>query len=211
MYRKTKIVDCLSLFLTVFLQVLFLCSLSRSVYGLEKLEFGPENTKLEGSISYSLIGKYKAVFSTFNGEIDFDNNSRKIKSVILRIETKSIQSAFSTLDKIVRSKQILDVEQFPEIVFKSNNIVKAEHGYLVQGILSMHGVEKEATFPFEFEAVGSPEDVHQVIKASGSWVIDRKEFNVVWSKLLDKGGVIVGNNITIDWEIEIKQSEENNV
>ena len=39
------------------------------------------------------------------------------------------------------------------------------------------------------------------IQLSGVWNIDRKDFGIVWSRVLDKGGVIVGNIITVEWNI----------
>jgi len=39
------------------------------------------------------------------------------------------------------------------------------------------------------------------ILTSGQWLINRKDFGITWNKLLDKGGIIVGNIITIDWKI----------
>lgn len=159
----------------------------------QSLSFGPKEAKLNGSIKYSVIGNYNAHFEAYQGKIGFDEDTGKVRSVYLEIDAGSIKSDCGWCDKIVRSKQILAVTQYPRIIFQSSEIIKNDAGYLVSGVLEMHGRRKQMSFPFDVEDGNF----------KGRWVINRKEFDITWNKILDQGGVLVGNHITVDWQIRI--------
>ncbi len=169
---------------------------------MQTIAFGPQETQINGSIKYTVIGKYRANFERFKGEIAFDRQTGQITSVQLVIEAETITSNCDWCDKIVRSEQLLHTEKHPYIIFKSSEIIKDNNGYRVKGTLEMHGVKKEAVFPFEAEIAEGGEARGRVLTVSGKWLINRKDFDIVWNKILDKGGILVGNDITVDWGIQ---------
>ena len=158
-----------------------------------------EESFVKGIATYTLIGKYNAHFEDFEGRIIFDPKRISRSSVYIEIKTTSIKSNFPVLDKIVRSSRLLDAAEYPKIIFQSTRCVKTEDGYRVKGILNLHGIEKEIEFPFSLEEMISAEG--DFLEAQGKWNINRKDYNVIWHKTLDKGGVIVGDTITVDWKI----------
>ncbi|MCA9400861.1 MAG: YceI family protein [Candidatus Omnitrophica bacterium] len=193
----------------IIMSLLFIFLLQHGVFAGEIL-LSPNNTILNGSIKYSVIGNYHASFEDFSGGITRDNN-HNIQAVTLTIQAASIQSNFPLLDKIVRSKQILDTDQHPLIIFKGQKVYPKDSNadtldadvkrFEVEGTLSMHGVTKSLQFPFEI--IRDRKDNSFVYHARGSWSINRKEFGVIWNKLLDKGGILVGNAITVDWKVPL--------
>lgn len=151
-------------------------------------------------VKYSLVGKYTPGFKNFSGLIYFDPQNLAKSSVLIRIKTDSIKSKYPTLDRIARSKRLLDAKSFPDVVFQSRKIEKRSDGYYVTGELSLHGVTKNFTFPFKLEGPVK-EGNKSYIVAHGKWQIERKKFNVVWDKHLDQGGIVVGDQITVDWKV----------
>lgn len=172
-----------------------------SSYAENLFELGPNNTKIKGSIKYTVIGKYHSDFKQFRGFIEYDEKTNLIESVDLDIESKSITSNCQWCDKIVKSKQLLYTEKYPKIIFKSNEIVKSQQGYIVKGMLDLHGQRKEIEFPFNAKITVDRSSGKRMLKAKGKWIINRKDYNIIWNKLLDKGGILVGNYITVDWGI----------
>ena len=73
--------------------------------------------------------------------------------------------------------------------------------YYIRGILDLHGVRKEISFPFSVEGPVKNKHGQTLIRARGRWLINRKDFGVVWHKQWDKGGVIVGDMVKIDWDM----------
>jgi polyisoprenoid-binding protein YceI len=176
--------------------------LGQTVAKPEKYIIDPDLSSVKGYVKYTVVGKYRAQFEDYSGVFIFDPNDLKDSSVTLKINTRSIKSSYAHLDDIVRSKQILNAEQFPETIFQSKAIRKGEkeNEYIVTGDLTLHGVTREIAFPFTVElSADNPDNQH--VKASGVWIINRKDFGIIWNALLDKGGILVGNHLTVDWKI----------
>jgi len=163
--------------------------------------FGPLETKIEGSINYTLIGKYIVHFNNFKGRIVLDKSSQKVQSVYLEIEVGSIKSNHPWLDKLARSRRLLNAKRYPKIIFKSDKIVQDRDGYEVKGVLDMHGIKRKLAFPFRFKSIINPEANGEWIDLKGSWIINRKDFNIIWNKYLDHGGILVSDNFTVNWGI----------
>lgn len=179
--------------------MVFLCS---GISSAATIEFGPKETQIKASIKYTVIGQYIAGFDSFKGVITVDQQSGKVLSVLLEIDAQSIHSNCKPCDNIVRSSQLLDTARYPKIVFRSNAITEGENGYLVTGILDLHGKKNEVSFPFDLVIDEVAVTGQKILDIKGKWVINRKEFDIIWNKLLDKGGVLVGNHITVRWGIK---------
>ena len=174
---------------------------STEVFAKRTVNFGPEDTTINASIRYTVIGTYHSVFEEFDGRIEYDPETNKILSVELVLQSKTITSNCGWCDNIVRSKQLLATEQFPTIVFKSSDITFDGQNYLVKGTLDMHGVTQEYTLPFNKEFLDDPESGNKMVNISSQWEINRKDFDIIWNRLLDKGGVLVANTIIVDWKV----------
>jgi polyisoprenoid-binding protein YceI len=161
-------------------------------------------SKITCMVKYTLIGKYAPSFEDFSGLIYFDPKDISKSSVYLRITTDSIQSKYATLDRLAKSTRLLDSRKYPDVIFQSKKIEKRTDGYYVSGLLTLHGVTKNFTFPFKMEGP-VVQGKKSFIIAQGKWLIDRKKFNVFWDKHLDHGGIIVGDQITVDWKIKAEK------
>jgi polyisoprenoid-binding protein YceI len=167
----------------------------------ETVTFGPGETKIVGAIPYSLIGNYRARFSDFKGRITLDDNSRSIRSVNLEIEAGSIKSNHPWLDRLARSRKLLNTARYPKIIFNSDKIIHDDNGYQVHGVLEMHGIKKRLAFPFKAVFITDQNTRREVLDLKGTWSINRKDFDIIWNKYLDRGGIVVGDFLTVDWGI----------
>lgn len=165
--------------------------------------FGSRETKITGAIPYSVIGQYTVHFSAFKGRITLDRNSERIQSVYLEIDANSIRSNCPWCDKLARSRKLLNTARYPKIIFKSDKILQDENGFQVKGFLEMHGVKRRMTFPFKMGVITDPRTKRKGFDLQGIWSINRKDFNIIWDKYLDRGGVLVGDHFTVDWAIKV--------
>jgi polyisoprenoid-binding protein YceI len=165
------------------------------------VEFGPGTSKIQSSVSCTLIGRYTAGFSRYKGTLRFDHEGLVINSVFLEIETASLYSGYPRLDKIVLSPRLLDARTYPVITFRSERITKEHDRYQATGYLVSHGFKKKVMFPFDMRVDRGANGCGRTVMASGKWHVPRKDFGIIWSPVLDKGGVVVGNDIVIDWQI----------
>lgn len=160
-------------------------------FAAQVMTFGPQGAVIEGSIKYTVLGHYVAHFNHFKGRLVLGDHAR-VESVYLEIQANSIESTCAWCDRAAKSRRLLNTHRFPKIVFKSDQITSKNGTYLVKGILQMHGIRRRMMFPFEFNKTD----------LRGKWVINRKDFNIVWNKYLDHGGVLVGDYFTVTWGIK---------
>jgi polyisoprenoid-binding protein YceI len=183
---------------------IFLLSLVGHALAQPKYTIKPAYSKIEGKISYSLIGHYQAQFTDFSGEVAFDPKDLAHSSVLLKIHAASIKSKFPALDRVVRSSRLLHTQKYPWIIFKSQSIQESNGQYFVTGIVDIHGIKRPITFPFVVENQFKAGNL-SLLKAKGKFKVNRKEFDIIWHEVLDKGGIIVGNDITVDWAVEAEK------
>lgn len=176
--------------------------MSPSAYSEQIFQFNPQTSKLNGSITYTVVGRYNASFEEFSGKVGFDERKNQIQSIYLKIKANTVKSKFATLDKIVRSKKVLDVATYPDITFRAKKIEKKNNQNFVTGMITAHGVTRIMTFPFSFKIIkDSKTEKVGYLYAQGRWVINRRDFNIIWNKVFDRGGVVIGDRITLDWQI----------
>jgi len=90
-------------------------------------------------------------FKGLKGTISFDPINLKDSKFAVSIEVASINTGNGMKNTHAKSEKWLDAEKYPAIKFTSNEITKTPSGFQAKGILEMHGIQKEITFPFTFE------------------------------------------------------------
>ncbi len=121
----------------------------------------------------------------------------------IEIAASSIDTGDAKRDEHLRGPDFFDVKKYPTLTFKSKSISKAGEGYKVNGTLKIRDIEKPVTLTATVsEAVKSPwgKQVRSV-KLGGK--IKRSEFGLTWNKGLETGGVVVGDEVTLDVQVEL--------
>ncbi|MCI0531490.1 MAG: YceI family protein [candidate division Zixibacteria bacterium] len=163
------------------------------------------------SVGFSIrhiVSKVKGRFTAFSGTIVYDSSKIENSSVSVTIDAASINTDNEKRDGHLKSADFFEVEKYPQITFRSIKVFKQKDLLMLTGLLNMHGVEKEITFPFEVLGIlksGSG-------KMSGGFEaelkLDRTNFNIAWNRPLELGGVLLGDEVTIDLNIEAREAEK---
>ena len=127
-----------------------------------------------------------------------------------RLETGSINTRDERRDGHLRSADFFDAEQHPAIIFKSKKIEKkGDNEYKVLGDLTLHGVTKEVSFDADY-AGQIAKDPFGMRRAglSATTTINRKDFGLGWNQALEAGGVMVGENVKIEINLEAVQPQQ---
>jgi polyisoprenoid-binding protein YceI len=151
-----------------------------------------------------VISKVRGRFAKFGGSLQLDEQDPTRSVFDVRIEASSIETAVAERDAHLKSADFLDVEKFPELTYRSRQIEKTGAGrYRVLGDLTIRGTTREV--PLEVEAGGIGKDPWGNERAGfeARARIDRKDFGLVWNKALETGGVLVGEHVDIEIELEV--------
>ncbi|MBI2889729.1 MAG: polyisoprenoid-binding protein [Nitrospirae bacterium] len=155
-------------------------------------------------IGHLVIAEVEGRFDSFEGTIVFDEADPTKSSVQATAQTNSINTNEPDRDKHLRSADFLDVEKFPTMTFKSSKVVPAKDGKTgkIHGTLELHGVKKEVVLDTVFKGKTTDPWGNQkaVFEATGK--INRGDFGLKWNKVLDAGGLLVGEEVTIKLKVE---------
>lgn len=149
-------------------------------------------------VKHLMISNVKGNFKEFSGEFEYDEKRDKLLSLKGIIKADSIDTDIEKRDDHLRSADFFDVSNHPEITFVLTKI-SGEKAY---GELTMRGVTKNVTL--EYDKGGSIKDPWGNTRFGFSLEgkINRKDFGLKWNKILEGGGITVGEVIKLDIEIE---------
>ncbi|MDZ7878780.1 MAG: YceI family protein [Saprospiraceae bacterium] len=91
------------------------------------------------------------VFEKINGDIAFDANNLSTSKMTINVEVASIATGNWLMNRHAKGENWFDADKFPKINFTSSNFSKSVSGFIVNGILEMHGVKKDIAIPFTFQ------------------------------------------------------------
>lgn len=147
--------------------------------------------------------KVRGRFDDFSGTIAGDLAHPEQASVTFAIKAASINTNEPKRDAHLRSADFFDVEKFAEISFQSKSIKSVGKDlYEVTGPLTMHGVTKDVTL--KVQVLGSTKDPwgNQRTGLEATTTLERKEFGIVWNKVLDAGSTMLGDDVKVTVNIE---------
>lgn len=154
-----------------------------------------------------MMSQVRGSFSDFSMTIVKDDANPAGSSVDFKIQATSVTTANEMRDKHLRSEDFFFVEKFPEITFKSTKIEKvSDTEYKATGSFTMRGVTKVLTLPVTYLGEMKGMDGKSLVGFSVTTKLDRKEFGFNWNKALDNGGLLLSDEVTIEINIEAKQS-----
>lgn len=155
------------------------------------------------SVRHMVVSKTRGRFTKWSGQIAFDPGNPAASSVQVTIDPASVNTEDAQRDAHLRSPDFFDVEKYPQASFKSTKVEEAgSDKYRITGDLTVHGVTKPVILETVFE--GSAKDPWGGERAgfAATASLDRREFGLGWNKVLEAGGVLVGDKIELTLEIE---------
>jgi len=156
----------------------------------------------EFKVRHMMISNVKGHFSKVSGELSLDESNISNSSVQASIEAASILTRDDQRDAHLKSADFFDVEKYPLISFKSDKI--KQNGRLsVDGDLTIRGITRRVTFDIEGPTPPTKDPWGNTrIAVSGSTKINRKDFGLTWNAALETGGILVGDEVTINLDVQ---------
>jgi polyisoprenoid-binding protein YceI len=153
------------------------------------------------SVRHMMVSKVRGYFRDFSGELVTAEDPAQ-SSVTASIDLGSIDTRQDQRDAHIKSADFFDVDNHPHMTFRSTAVRTDGADWFVDGELSLKGNTKQVTLALELNGFGA--DAYGGYRAgfSGKTEINRNEFGVDIKMPMDGGGVVVGDKITVELEIE---------
>ena len=186
----------------IILAVLTAMCFVSSASAADKYKIDAVHSSIGFSVKHMLVTNVKGSFADFSGEIMLDTEDMTKSSVNVTIKTASISTNNERRDGHLKSADFFDVEGHADLTFRSSRIEKKGDGYVAYGALTMRGVTKEIELPFTLTGPIKIGD-RSHLGVEGGLTINRQDYGVSYTgKILDIGGVAVGNEVKIELNIE---------
>ncbi|HET7910242.1 MAG TPA: YceI family protein [Nitrospira sp.] len=162
----------------------------------------PEHSTVEFRVAHMLVSKTTGHFTDYQGFIDMDADAGSVNAIEATIKTASVTTNHTKRDTHLRNADFFDVEKYPTMTYRMKHYRKMADGYEAVGELTLRGVTKDITLTGNFNGVAKDPggNLRAGFNAEGS--LNRKDFGMVWSKTLDGGGLVVGDEVFIKLDIE---------
>lgn len=141
-------------------------------------------------------------FRDFDAAIHINRAQPAKSSVELTIQAKSIDTDDAGRDEHLRSPDFFEADKYPTITFKSTSVTpKSATEFDVTGDLTMHGMTRRVTLPVTFNGFGRDPRGNERAGFSIETKLDRKDFGITWNRVLDEGGVLLGDEVKVAIEL----------
>src|SRR5688572_803513 len=155
------------------------------------------------SIRHMVVAKVRGRFGAFSGNLDLDDADLTRSSLAVTIDASSIDTGVGQRDDHLRSADFFGVEQFPELRFRSKRIEQlGKDEYRVIGDLTIRDVTREVALDVEYGGEGKDPWGNERVAFSAKTAIDRKDFGLRWNQVLEAGGVLVGDKVSIELDVQ---------
>ena len=176
-----------------------------SVAGASTWDIDPAHSAAQFNVRHMMVSNVKGEFGKTTGTVNLDDKEISHSTAQATIDTTTINTREPNRDKDLKSPNFFDVEKYPTITFKSTSFKKVgPEKYKVAGDLTIHGVTKPVVLDVEApEAMSKDPKGNERRGATATTTINRKDFGLTWNKPLEAGGVMVGDQVTINIDLEL--------
>ena len=166
----------------------------------------PTHSEVGFSVRHLAISKVKGKFEKFDATFVTGENPLDSK-VTASADVESINTNEPNRDGHLRTGDFFAAEEHPQLTFISTGVREAGGKFFVDGDLTMRGVSKPVTFDFEFGGFGDMGDGTVKAGFTATTVVKRSEYGISWNAPLEKGGFLLGDDVTLTIEVQAALQE----
>jgi polyisoprenoid-binding protein YceI len=151
---------------------------------------------------HAMVTKVRGSFNEFEGSGFFDADQPSNSQLAVTIQAASIDTRNADRDAHLRSNDFFDMDTYPTLSFTSTSVEPVGGDvFRVTGDLKIKGITKPVTLDLELSGTAVDPYGNTRLGLEGSTAINRKDWGVNWNAALETGGVLVGEKITLEFEI----------
>jgi polyisoprenoid-binding protein YceI len=160
------------------------------------------HSNVEFVVRHLMISKVRGRFGTFQGTLQVPEGSDLPSAIDVSIVTASVDTRENQRDTHLRSADFFEVEKYPAMHFTGKRFEGTAENFTITGDLTIRDVTREVTLNAQFEGRNGDPWGGQRIAYSASTSINRKDFGLTWNNALETGGVMVGDEVKIELDIQ---------
>jgi len=166
------------------------------------------HSNVKFSVSHLVVSTVDGYFKTFNGAVKTTNPDFTNAAISFTVDVSTVNTDNDMRDKHLKSDDFFNAEKYPNMTFTSTSLKKVKgNNYVLEGNLTIRNVTKKVKFAVVYG--GTIKDPWGGTRAGfkASTAISRKEFGLLWNKVTEAGGAVVGDEVTINLNVELTQQK----
>ncbi len=169
-----------------------------------KWALDPTHSEVGLKVKHMMFTNVSGKFNEFSINVENEENDFSSSTVDFSANIHSIDTNNSDRDNHLKSADFFDAESFPKLTFKSSKIEsKGGNDYLLTGDLTIKETTKAVTLDIEYSGLMKDPWGNTKIAISLNGKINRKDFGLTWNAALETGGVLVGEEIKLNAEVQL--------
>jgi polyisoprenoid-binding protein YceI len=177
--------------------------MSKTIWNLD-----PTHSEIRFKAKHMVISTVTGHFNAFNAHVEVEGDDFESASIAFTADVKSLVTGQEQRDQHLLSDDFFNAETYPQLAFKSTSLKKlSDTEYSLTGDLTIRDVTKSVTLDVEYG--GTIKDPYGFFRAGFGVTgkINRKEFGLKWSALLETGGAVVSDDIKLDCHVEFTKAQ----
>jgi len=165
-------------------------------------DIDPTHSRIGFAAKHAMVTTVRGQFTDYTADVFLDEAEPANSRIRLEIKAASVESGNADRDKHLRTGDFFNVEAHPTLVFESTKVEKGDGDlYTLIGDLTINGVTNPVSI--DWEVTGATTDPWGNFRAGfeGKATINRRDWGLQWNVGLDKGGVLVGEKIKLEFDI----------
>ena len=163
----------------------------------------PYHSELSFSVKHLMISKVKGTFGTFDVTIVTGEDPRET-TIEATVDVSSVNTGVEPRDNHLRTSDFFLVEEHPTMTFRSTGFDgdATDGEFTITGDLTLRGVTQPVTLKGEFGGIMTDPQGNVKAGATVTGKINRHDFGVSWNAALEAGGFTLGDEISINFELQ---------
>jgi len=166
-------------------------------------DIDPAHTRLGFVARHAMVSKVRGSVPGATGRLHLDGSDPSRSSAEISVPMENITTDQPQRDEHLRSADFFDVKGFPNMTFRSTAVeARGANEYRVTGDLSIRGTTRQVVLDVEFTGAGNDPFGNFRVGFEATGEISRKEWGVTYNAVLETGGVMVGDKIKLELDVE---------
>jgi polyisoprenoid-binding protein YceI len=185
-----------------------LLAIAVSVYSIpacsQQWEIDSAHSAAQFAVRHMMVTTVRGRLGKLSGAVSYDPAKPSTAVIQAAVDVKGLDTREPKRDAHLRSADFFEAEKFPTIAFKSSKVEPAGPGKLkVTGDLTIKGITRPTVFHIKNLTAPVKDGAGERMGATATATINRKEFGILYNKLIETGGVVVGDEVQITIEAEL--------
>jgi polyisoprenoid-binding protein YceI len=165
----------------------------------------PVHTRIGFVARHLMVTKVRGSFSDFTAEVEIAENPLD-SALTAEVQMASIDTRNTDRDGHLRTNDFFDIERYPTMTLRATRFERSGDRFTMLGDLTIKGVTRPVEFALEFDGVSQDPWGGTRAGFSASAVIDRTDFGIEFNATLETGGVLVGEKVQIELDVQLVRS-----